>query len=214
MRRTGLLIIILAFFLAGLTFALWMRGAQSPQQAAAPVETSGKALIGGPFQLVDHEGRTVTDENFRGKLMLVFFGFTNCPDICPTELQTMTAALEKLGADAEKVVPILISVDPARDTPEKMAAFVKDFDPRIVGLTGTPEQVEKAAKAYRVFYRKAPQAEGANPDDYMMDHSAFTYLMDGNGEYVTHFSFGLSPEKIADTIRKKLDEEAVRLTLG
>jgi protein SCO1/2 len=144
----------------------------------------------------------------------VFFGFTHCPDVCPTELQTIAAAMDKLGPDAKKVTPIFISVDPERDTVASIGDYVKAFGPRIVGLTGSPEQVAVAAKAYRVYYRKADSEEGADAKNYSVDHSAFTYLMDGNGQYLTHFSFGVPADKMAERIRQELDAEKVKLTLG
>lgn len=205
----------IAFILAGLVLGGYAALLMSAgPRSGARVETTGKALIGGPFELVSHEGRRVSDEDFRGRMMLLFFGFTHCPDICPTELQTIAAALEKLGPDAEKVVPIFVSVDPERDTVEKISSYVKAFDERIVGLTGTPQEVEKAAKAYRVYYRKAKLSETASDAEYTIDHSAFTYLMDGKGQYVRHFPFGITPEKMADGIRQTLDKEEVKLTLG
>ena len=117
------------------------QGGQGPA-----VQTSGKALIGGPFTLVDQTGKTVTDQDFRGRYMLVFFGFTHCPDICPAELQVMSAALDALGPKADSVVPIFITLDPERDTQAAMAAYVKNFGPRFVGLTGSSEQIAAAAK--------------------------------------------------------------------
>jgi protein SCO1/2 len=163
---------------------------------------TGTPLIGGPFTLMDGARHEVTDRDFRGKLMLVFFGYTNCPDVCPTELQTMARTLDKLGAKGEKIAPIFISVDPERDTPEALANYVKSISPRIVGLTGTPEQVAAAAKAYRVFYRVPDRKPGAT--DYAVDHSAFVYLMDGQGKYLTHFSFETPAETMAATIEKYL----------
>ena len=118
------------------------------------------------------------------KWQLVFFGFTSCPDICPTTLGTVTAALEELGADANKLQPLLISVDPEGDTPTVMKEYLTSFDPRILGLTGTPEQIQAAIRSFRVYASKQP-LEG---EDYTMDHSAFIYLMDPKGEYAAHFS--------------------------
>ena len=162
---------------------------------------SGEALIGGPFELVDQNGNTVTDQTFKGKLTLVYFGFTFCPDACPTALGIMSAALDKLGAAGERVVPILITVDPERDTPAVLKDYVSNFHPRMVGLTGTPEQIAKVAKAYRVYYQKAA---GTAPDDYVMDHTLLIYLMDGDGKYITHFGPDATPDQIAEEIRKHL----------
>src|SRR3546814_481801 len=161
----------------------------------------GEPLIGGSFSLVDGEGRARTDEDFRGELMFVYFGFTFCPDVCPTELQAMGQALDRLGSDAEQVQPIFITIDPERDTPEIVGQYVKSFHPRMVGLTGSPEQVAAAAKAYRVYYRKAT-VEGSS--DYLMDHSSIVYLMDRQGKFLTHFSHGTSPEDMAEGIEKFL----------
>lgn len=166
------------------------------------VISSGTALIGGPFELVGKGGKTVTDKDFLGRHMLVFFGFTHCPDICPAELQIMSAALDGLGSKADQVVPIFITVDPERDTPELMSAYVENFGPNFVGLTGSPEAIDKAAKAYRVTYQKF-QDESMG-DNYSVDHSALVYLMGPDGQFVTHFPYGTSPEKMTETLRRYL----------
>jgi protein SCO1/2 len=165
------------------------------------VATSGKALIGGPFTLTDQNGKTVTDRDFRGRFMLVFFGFTHCPDVCPAELQVMSQSLEALGPKAANVVPIFITLDPERDTQAVMADYVKNFGPRFVGLTGSPEAVAGAAKAYRIAYAKFQEQ---NASDYSIDHSALVYLMGKDGEYVTHFAYGTPPEKMSETLRRYL----------
>lgn len=169
-----------------------------PQQGAQ--QSVGKALIGGPFTLTDSSGKKVTDQDFRGRYMLVFFGFTACPDICPAGLQLISAALDKIGAKSNNVTPIFISVDPARDTPEKIAAYVKNFNDRMVGLTGTADEVAAVAKAYRVFYEKTPNE--AAPADYGMNHTAIIYLMGPDGEYVTHFT----PTTDVDAMAEKLNK--------
>lgn len=161
----------------------------------------GQAQVGGPFELVDGEGRTVTDEEFRGEYMLVYFGYTYCPDVCPTELQNMSRALELLGEEAEAVRPVFITVDPERDTPEVIESYVENFHPRMVGLTGSPEQIEKAAKAYRVYYKKA---ESGSASEYLMDHTSIVYLMGREGEFLRHFGYGTSPEDMAQGIRSYL----------
>jgi protein SCO1/2 len=132
--------------------------------------------------------------------MLVFFGFTHCPDICPAELQIMSAVLEDLGNKADKVVPIFISVDPERDTPEALRAYLKNFSPRILGLTGSPEVVAAAAKAYRVVYSKVDQRDSAG--DYTVDHTALIYLMGPDGQYLTHFAYGMSAADMVKGIRR------------
>jgi len=161
----------------------------------------GQAQVGGPFELVDGEGRTVTDEEFRGEYMLVYFGYTYCPDVCPTELQNMSRALELLGEEAEAVRPVFITVDPERDTPEVIESYIENFHPRMVGLTGSPEQIEKAAKSYRVYYKKA---ESGSASEYLMDHTSIVYLMGREGEFLRHFGYGTSPEDMAQGIRSYL----------
>lgn len=200
MRRSWLLVIVGGFLLGALIGMGALIFNTEPQRNR--VITSGKALIGGPFELVGKEGKTVTDEDFRGRYTLVFFGFTHCPDICPAELQVMSAALEDLGDDADKVVPIFISLDPERDTPEAVTAYVESFGPDFVGLTGSRQQIEKAAKAYRVTYKKF-QDESMG-DNYSIDHSALVYLMGPDGEFVTHIPYGTPPEKMAETLRRYL----------
>ena len=169
--------------------------------ARPPGTVSGEALVGGPFELTDQDGNKVTDQTYKGKLMLIYFGFTFCPDACPTALGVMSAALDKLDVAADRVVPILITVDPERDTPPVLKDYVSNFHPRMVGLTGTPEQIAQVAKAYRVFYQKA---SGASAADYLMDHTLLIYLMDGEGKYLKHFSPDATPDQIADEIRKHL----------
>ena len=168
-----------------------------------PQRTSGAALIGCPFELVMHDGSTVTNETFKGELMLIYFGFTFCPDVCPTELQIMSNALDLVGDDADQVRPILISIDPERDTVETMAQYVSHFHPRMTGLTGTAEQIATAARAYRVYYERVedPGSHAA----YTMDHSSIVYLMDKEGQFITHFGPGTKPEKMAETIRSALN---------
>jgi protein SCO1/2 len=166
------------------------------------VQSSGKALVGGPFALVDPTGKTVTDQDFRGRYMLIFFGFTHCPDICPAELQVMAAAMDQLGPKAAKVVPIFITLDPERDTPEAVGAYVKNFGPNIVGLTGSSEAVAAAAKAYRVSFSKfQDQDSGKN---YTIDHSALAYLMGTDGEYITHIPYGTSVAQMLDILNRYL----------
>jgi len=195
-------------------FALGVAGylytTERPPNAPQTAQGSGKALIGGPFDLVTHDGRTVTPADFVGKHMLVFFGFTHCPDVCPAKLNTISVALDDLGPLADRVTPVFITVDPERDTPERMAEYVSNFSADIVGLTGTPEQIKRAAKAYRVYYAKVEMENSAS--GYTMDHSAFTYLMDENGEYATHFAYGDSAAKMTDRLRRELaaDKTAAR----
>jgi len=196
-----LLAVIVAGFLigalGGAALLVLSHGGQGPA-----VQTSGKALIGGPFTLVGRDGKPVTDQAFRGKYMLVFFGFTHCPDICPAELQVMAAALDELGPKANEIIPIFITLDPERDTPMVVSDYVTNFSPRFVGLTGSSEQIAAAAKAYRVAYSKFQQDKTSS--DYIIDHSALVYLMGKDGEYITHFGFGTSAAQMTDTLRRYL----------
>ena len=167
------------------------------QPKSGQVTGSGTALIGGPFNLTDQTGRKVTESDFRGRYMLVFFGYTYCPDVCPTELQVMTRAVESMGAAGEKITPVFISVDPERDTPETLKSYVENFGTRLVGLTGSPAEVAAAAKAFRVYYAKAGKAEGA---DYLMDHSNIIYLMDPEGRFVRHFTYTTDAKALAEEL--------------
>ena len=201
--RGRLLAVIAARFLvgalSGAALLLLTRGPTGPA-----VETSGKALIGGPFTLVDQHGKTVTDRDFRGRYMLIFFGFTHCPDICPAELQVMSASLDELGPKAEGVVPIFVTLDPERDTPEVMADFVKNFGSRFVGLTGSLEAIAEAAKAYRVAFSKFENKGADSNGSYSIDHSAIVYLMGPDGGYITHFNYGTPAAKMTESLRRYL----------
>jgi protein SCO1 len=194
MRPTKLAVLVLFLFCVGVGGAYVI--ATQPTKS----QTEGKALIGGPFSLVDTDGKRVTDRDLQGKLMLVFFGYTHCPDVCPTELQTMAEVIDKLGSDADKVAPVFISVDPSRDTPQALSAYVKNFSPRIVGLTGDASEVASVAKAYRVYFRKNGDSNG----EYTVDHSAFVYLMDGQGNYLTHFPFDTTSDIMTSVIKKHI----------
>lgn len=166
-------------------------------------QASTHAAIGGPFTLIDQDGRTVTDESFRGRYMLIYFGYTFCPDVCPTSLIRNTEALDLIGDKAANVVPILITVDPERDTPAHLKEYVKFFADNMVGLTGTPDQVAAAAKAYRVYYAKVDDKDG-DAATYLMDHSALSYLMGPDGRFVQFFRHELDAAEVADRLRKLL----------
>lgn len=198
--RLRLLSFIAAGFIIGALAGAGVLLVNAP--SADRVESSGTALIGGPFSLVGEDGKTVTDRDFRGRNMLVFFGFTHCPDICPAELQVIAQALDRLGDKAPKIVPIFITLDPERDTPKAMADYVKSFGPNFVGLTGSPEAIAAAAKAYRVAYTKVENR--ASADDYSVDHSALVYLMDTQGKYLAHFAYGTSAEDMAKKLSRFL----------
>jgi protein SCO1 len=155
--------------------------------------------IGGPFALTDGDGQQVTDQTYRGKWLLVYFGFTSCPDVCPTGLSNIAGALQQLGPDAERVQPLFITVDPERDTVAMMKDYVAAFDKRIAGLTGTPEQIAAVAREYRVYYKRV--GEG---DDYTMDHSVVLYVMDPDGNYSTVLRHNLAPAEIAAALKELL----------
>jgi protein SCO1/2 len=193
--RRGLLLFIvgLIIIVGALAFDYWRRA----EGVGAPLPVA----IGGPFTLVDQNGVTRHDTDFHGKLMLVYFGYTYCPDACPTALMEMSRAMDELGAKAEEVQPIFITVDPARDTVQQMKLYVANFSPRLLGLTGTPEQIAAAAHAYRVYYQKAPQA---GSDDYLMDHSSFIYVMGRDGRYLAHLVSGGKPETIVAALKPYL----------
>lgn len=168
---------------------------------AGGIAVQGGAPVGGPFSLVDQTGTPVTDATWRGHWMIVYFGYTTCPDVCPTELQTMAAALDALRGQAAQVVPIFITVDPDRDTPARLADYVKLFDDRLVGLTGTPQQIDTVARAYRVYYAKVTPKESTT---YLMDHSSFVYLMGPDGTLRALFRPGTSAQELAEAIRSRL----------
>ena len=199
--RGRFLVVIVAGFLIGAIAGAGLL-ALTEKGTEQPVATSGKALIGGPFTLVDQNGKTVTDQDFRGRFMLVFFGFTHCPDVCPAELQVMSQSLDALGPKAEEVVPLFITLDPERDSAAVMAEYVKNFGTRFVGLTGSPEAIAAAAKAYRVAYAKFQ--ENPASANYSVDHSALVYLMGKDGEYVTHFPYGTPAAKMTEALRRYL----------
>ena len=164
---------------------------------------SGTASIGGPFSMLDQDGRPVTEADFAGKPRAMFFGFTSCPDVCPTMLMEMTGWLERLGPLAERIQPIFVSVDPERDTPEVIKEYLSVFDPRITGLTGTPEQVAEFAENYGVYYEKVPTGD----DDYTMNHTAGVLLFDASGGFRGMADYHENP-KDAEAKLRRLAEDA------
>lgn len=199
-RLNGPAVMLAVVVLVGVGF-LAARSWFGSEPAAGYVTSAGQASIGGPFTLVDQDGKTVTDRDFQGRWLLVYFGYTYCPDVCPTSLARNAEALDLLGPRGDAVVPVLISVDPQRDTPEKMKDYVHYFHPRTVGLTGTPQQVAAVAKDYRVFYMKV---EREDPSAYLMDHSSFTYLVGPDGKFVQFFRHEATPQEVADGLKKAL----------
>lgn len=200
--RSRLALIALVGLLAGAAVAGLSLPLMHGSKSGSGRTSEGKALVGGPFNLTDHNGHTVTDRDFRGRYMLVYFGYTFCPDVCPAGLQVMSAALDQLGAEADRVVPLFVSLDPARDTPEKLAEYVKSFGPRLIGLTGTPDEIAKLARAYRVYYKKVDEPKA--PQNYTLDHTSIIYLMAPNGEFITHFTHATKADELAARLRQAL----------
>jgi cytochrome oxidase Cu insertion factor (SCO1/SenC/PrrC family) len=207
-RRTA------AFFAAwtlvmGAASAPTCGNAQEPASAPARGDAArlmnelmtGTGPIGGPFQLTDQKGRRVGPAQWRGKLVLMYFGYTGCPDACPTDLSGIAAAIAALGADGTRVQPVFVTLDPLRDTPAMLAAYVRNFNPRFVALGGTEQEVRRVALSYKVFYEKVARP---GSDDYMIDHTSFTYVLDAAGHYVGYFPPGTSGERIAAQLRALL----------
>jgi protein SCO1/2 len=200
--RGTVLLALLIGLAAGVMTAVLM--VTLPGRTGTPaVETTGRALIGGPFSLLDPTGKRVTEKDFAGRPMLVFFGFTHCPDVCPAGLQVIAAALDKLGDKAKGVTPIFITVDPERDTPEVVGKYVASFDKEIVGLSGSPADIAAVTTAYRVYVNKVP--DESTPGEYSVDHSSFMYLMDANGEFAKHFPSTVDAGELADALAKAVD---------
>lgn len=182
-------LVVAAGVLLGIILSEGPRGAAGTAMASA---------IGGPFKLVDQNGKTVTDADLKGKWHLVFFGYTHCPDACPTALNEMALALDQLGGKKSSVGVFFISVDPERDTPAVLKDYLASFDAPVTGLTGTPQEVAQAAKDYRVYYAKHPRADGG----YDMDHSAVIYIMDPQGRFTATFT----PDASSDDMAKRLEK--------
>ncbi len=190
--RRGLYIFLaaLAVIVGGVAYEqLWLGGDDS-----APA-------LGGPFTLIDQNGVERHDKDFRGKLMLVYFGYTFCPDACPTTLQAVSETLDLLGDKAARVQPLFISVDPARDTREQLKSYAANFHPSLLALTGTPDELKKAEQEYHIYVAKVPQA---GTDDYLIDHSSVVFLMGRDGRYIAQFPTGLPPKVMAATIDRYL----------
>ena len=181
-----------ASLVVGLLIMFWAMGGAS--KLAQP------AAIGGPFQLTDQNGKAVTDKSLKGKPTLIFFGYTHCPDVCPTSLFEISEVLRAMGKDADKVNAVFISVDPERDTPATMKDYLSSFDPHLEGLSGDPAETAKVITSYRVYAKKVPTKDG----DYTMDHTALIYLMDRDGRFVSPFNLKRSPDEAAADLKKYL----------
>jgi protein SCO1/2 len=190
-------LLILGIFLAGLVTVTTAVLILSPR---SPVSTAGNTAVGGAFRLVDQAGRVVTEQDLKGRPSLIFFGFTHCPDICPTTLFEVSEVLTRLGADAERVNAVFITVDPERDTPELLGKYLGSFHPRLIGLSGDATATEAVIRAYRVYARKVPLEKGG----YTMDHTAAVYLMNKDGAFIAPFKLKRDPAEAASDLRRFL----------
>jgi protein SCO1 len=195
--KTTRVLLVIAAFVAGLAGVFAVLLVVTKPQAGSLI---GTAAIGGPFQLVDQNGRTVTDKDLKGEPFLVFFGFTHCPDACPTTLLELSDVLEKLGSDADKVHVLFITIDPERDSPNALKDYLSAFNSRLLGLSGDLAAVTAVARAYHVYFKKVPVEGG----DYTMDHTALIYLMNKDGQFVSPFSLKRSPQDAAAELRRFL----------
>jgi len=193
LHRITIAIVALCLALAAAITFGWYRVVYLSEDAA------GRPSVGGPFTLVDGDGRTVTDQSFRGKWLVIYFGFTFCPDACPTALNTIAGSLEALGPEAARIQPLFITIDPDRDTPPVMKQYVAAFDDRIVGLTGTPQQIAAVAKAYRVYYKKV--GDGAS---YTMDHTTALYVVGPDGRFNSLLPHDLTADEMAKRLKELL----------
>lgn len=183
------------------------QGVQVQFKGPTKIGSIGTPAIGGAFSLTNHKGQTVSDRDFRGRHLLVFFGYTYCPDICPTNLTNISDALDLLGDKAKNVQPIFVTVDPQRDTPEQLNMYVEHFHSSLVGLTGTAAQIKSISRAYKIYSAKAAQ-NLEDPELYLMDHTSLTYLMGPDGTYRTFIRHGATPEAIATKIKGYIVEGA------
>ena len=199
-----LLILCSVVLVISAAFAIWLVNQElsARNSGGGLSRIAGAVQVGGPFELVDDTGAAVTDRSFGDRHKLIFFGYTFCPDVCPTELARMASALDQLDeTEVARLQPLFVTIDPERDSPELMADYVALFHPDIVGLTGSAEQIAEIARAYRVFYAKA---ETDDPDYYLMDHSSFTYFMAPDGSNIAVFPYNTAPDEMADAIRAAL----------
>jgi protein SCO1/2 len=190
-RRLVILVAVLVFALVGATGGLWLM-TQGPQATS-----QGKALVGGPFKLTSASGEVVDSETLKGQPYVIFFGFTHCPEVCPTTLYEAAGWLQQLGPDAEKFRFYFITVDPERDTPEALKEYVASFDPRITGITGAPDKIAKVLADYRVYAKRVELEDG----DYTMDHTATVYLIRGDGSFAGTISYNENPDIAIEKLR-------------
>ena len=207
-----LLILLLILLVTFTSVQLWVtqdRTTQKKELDLAPGQA--ETQLGGTFTLTDQSGKQFQDIDFRGKIMLVFFGFTHCPDICPVTVATLTKAMALLGEKADQVVPVFISVDPENDTPAVMKDFLSNFDKRIVGLTGNGDQIKQVAQAYKVYFSKKDSSAGMSSDtakdtDSGFDHSAYIYMMGKDGKFIRVFPYNAQEQEIAGAVDHQLSQ--------
>lgn len=197
--RSNHMLLVVAAFLTGL--CVFLGGLWYVTGNLGPSGISTASTVGGPFKLVDQDNKPVTDQDFKGKPWLVFFGYTHCPDVCPTTLFDVSEMLRAMGKDADRTAALFITVDPERDTPAVMKEYLSSFDPRLMAATGDRASIDAAEKAYRVYAKKVPTGKG---DDYSMDHTAMVYLMDKQGRFVAPFNLKRTPEEAAAEMKKYL----------
>ncbi len=201
MQTKYFILLLLAFIAAGVIGFILTPAPES----TSPQTTQTSSQVGGSFELVDHHGDMVTEKEYDGYYKLIFFGFTHCPGICPGELNKMDAILQDLGSEGEKIQPLLISIDPERDTPKAMREYVELFNPRIIGLTGSPEQIEAMKESYKIYATKREMSGAMSENgEYMMDHSTYTYLMSPENELLEVFSIQETPDTISVEIKSHL----------
>ncbi len=194
--RTSHIVLVFSAFLAGLVIFLGVILFVGHNGTSGV----GPSAIGGPFKLTDQDGKPITDKDFKGRPFLVFFGYTHCPDICPTTLFELSEVLHAMGKDADRVNALFITVDPERDTAPVMKDYLSSFDPHLRGATGDAKAIDQAEKEYRVYAKKVPTGKG----DYTMDHTALVYLMDKQGHFVAPFKLDRKPEQAAADLRRYL----------
>lgn len=195
--RTSHILLVLSAFLAGLVIFLGVILFATGHLGSGG---TGPSAIGGPFKLIDQNGKQITDQDMKGKPFLVFFGYTHCPDICPTTLFELSEVLHAMGKDVDRVNAVFITVDPDRDTPAVMKDYLSSFDPHLRGVTGDEKAIEAVEKIYRVYAKKVPTQNG----DYSMDHTALVYLMDKQGRFIAPFNLKRQPAEAAAALRKYL----------
>ena len=199
--RASVLLLIAVLLGGGVLFCDVAAAEEQPSAAQMMDDLMyGRGTVGGPFTLTDQTGRTRSESEFRGELMVVYFGYTYCPDVCPADLMAISRALDELGPAAEGIQPVFITVDPERDT-KALANYVAAFHPSLVGLTGSPEEIRRVANSYKAFYVKVPDERSG---EYSIDHAGVIYLMDRNGEYLGFMPPQTNPDRLTEVLRKYL----------